>query len=458
MKTLHQPAAPGVALFALLLIWPGLACAGDELTLWYQEPAHRAMNEALPIGNGRIGGVLFGGVERERFQFNDISLWTGDDHAYGAYQTFGDLLISLDARPRPLITCPTGQKSSPAEDVEFSFDDDRSTKWCVEHNSKPVVWQAQMPEGAPPLASYSLTSGNDKPERDPRSWEFAGSADGRQWDELDRHEDQPPFSKRLQEMVFPLKDSKPYRFYRITFSKNQGASQLQLAEVGLNARKLGDEKTAKDYRRELGLATGAARTEFTRDGVHHRREIFASHPAEVIALRWSADRPGAITGSVRLRGAHRDKTVAEGGTLAFSGKLGNGLQYEALARVITRGGTMELADDQMLLKNCDEAVILLAAGTDYVFDYARHNRSGVNPHERLLAQLDAAARLPYDSLKAEQTRDFQAIFNRVAVDFGKSSPEQRALADRQAKGGSGQHGRPGIGSPLLPVRPLSADL
>src|SRR5437762_1170768 len=48
----------------------------DELLLWYDRPAH-AWVEALPIGNGRLGAMVFGGVEIERLQLNEDTLWSG---------------------------------------------------------------------------------------------------------------------------------------------------------------------------------------------------------------------------------------------------------------------------------------------------------------------------------------------------------------------------------------------
>ncbi len=45
-------------------------------TLWYQQPA-RSWVEALPVGNGRLGAMVFGGVEEERIQFNEDTLWSG---------------------------------------------------------------------------------------------------------------------------------------------------------------------------------------------------------------------------------------------------------------------------------------------------------------------------------------------------------------------------------------------
>ena len=46
------------------------------LTLWYQQPAEK-WTEALPIGNGRLGAMIFGGVEREHLQLNEGTLWAG---------------------------------------------------------------------------------------------------------------------------------------------------------------------------------------------------------------------------------------------------------------------------------------------------------------------------------------------------------------------------------------------
>lgn len=54
--------------------------------LWYDKPAGKWV-EALPVGNGRLGAMVFGGVEKEHLQFNEDTLWTGkprDYHREGA--------------------------------------------------------------------------------------------------------------------------------------------------------------------------------------------------------------------------------------------------------------------------------------------------------------------------------------------------------------------------------------
>ena len=69
---------------------PGVdTCAGSfasessslpgPLTLWYRRPATN-WNEALPIGNGRLGAMIFGGIEGERIQLNEDTLWAGSPY------------------------------------------------------------------------------------------------------------------------------------------------------------------------------------------------------------------------------------------------------------------------------------------------------------------------------------------------------------------------------------------
>ncbi len=65
---------------AAILGLVALATASD-LRLWYERPA-TAWVEALPVGNGRMGAMVFGGTATERIQFNEDTLWTGAPHAY----------------------------------------------------------------------------------------------------------------------------------------------------------------------------------------------------------------------------------------------------------------------------------------------------------------------------------------------------------------------------------------
>src|SRR6185295_5590621 len=53
----------------------------NDTCLWYAQPA-KVWNDALPIGNGRLGAMVFGGIVDERIQFNEDTLWAGRPHDY----------------------------------------------------------------------------------------------------------------------------------------------------------------------------------------------------------------------------------------------------------------------------------------------------------------------------------------------------------------------------------------
>ena len=89
----------GASMSALLLT-SLVGAAPSEAVLWYAQPAAR-WEEALPVGNGRLGGMVFGGAEQERVQFNEQTLWLGDEEAMGSYQPFGDLYLDQPAAAQP---------------------------------------------------------------------------------------------------------------------------------------------------------------------------------------------------------------------------------------------------------------------------------------------------------------------------------------------------------------------
>ncbi|HUV66889.1 MAG TPA: glycoside hydrolase family 95 protein [Sedimentisphaerales bacterium] len=68
-------------LFALATILTAGPVTGGELSVWFDKPAGQWV-EALPIGNGGLGAMVFGGVERERIQFNRDTLFDGKPHDY----------------------------------------------------------------------------------------------------------------------------------------------------------------------------------------------------------------------------------------------------------------------------------------------------------------------------------------------------------------------------------------
>ena len=108
-------------------------------------------------------------------------------------------------------------------------DDDYDTKYLYEYE-KDTWMQLKMNEPVK-LNAYTLTSGNDAEDRDPRIWKFQGSNDGSTWTTLDSREDFK-FTGRKQTVTFELNqsDDKEYTYYRLLVNENNGSSLLQITE------------------------------------------------------------------------------------------------------------------------------------------------------------------------------------------------------------------------------------
>lgn len=83
-----------LSLILICSVWINAKPGKNDLILWYTQPASKWL-EALPIGNGSLGGMIFGGVEQEHIQFNEESLITGTTQTVGFYQPFGDLYVDF---------------------------------------------------------------------------------------------------------------------------------------------------------------------------------------------------------------------------------------------------------------------------------------------------------------------------------------------------------------------------
>src|SRR5580693_3048741 len=83
----------------LLLCATALGQPSPKLALTYGQPADDWQTQALPIGNGRLGAMIFGDAQHEHLQLNEISLWTGTEKDTGRYQNLADLLLELDHGP-----------------------------------------------------------------------------------------------------------------------------------------------------------------------------------------------------------------------------------------------------------------------------------------------------------------------------------------------------------------------
>ena len=419
-------------------------------TLRYVQPATDWEKQALPIGNGRLGGMVFGGVSREHIQFNEDSLWIGDEKDTGAYQAFGDMYVEFgEAAGEVGVSNPSRHQASGRQGVENTVDGNARTKWCMEHEGRPVIWQVSFPEPvATPLQCYTLISAGDVPTRDPQKWQLLGSNDGVDWALLDEHGSDEPFATRRMSKTFTFQNDEPFKSYRFVF-QNVDKTHFQVAEIALGKpdsafRQIAETAASGSYERTLNLDTAIHAVRYSENGTTYCRTYFSSNPAQVMVLRFTADKPSAYTGKIVLADAHEgeivaaDNRITSSGSLAgytYSGGSNRGkkdlqydivLQYEAQVVVLNDGGNLVASDGTITFKNCDSLTVLLAAGTDYL-NQREKGWKGDHPHERITAQLAAASKKSFDELRAEHVQDYHNLFRRCSVNVGETPESIRSL-------------------------------
>ncbi|MBL7218946.1 MAG: glycoside hydrolase family 95 protein [Phycisphaerae bacterium] len=250
---------------------------------------------------------------------------------------------------------------------------------------------------------------------------------------------------------------------RLIFAgKNKQADDLLHKMMGTPARQqayqpLGDLKLhfpghgqATGYRRSLDLARAVASVSYKLDGVRYAREAFASYPAQVIAVRLTADKPGRISFDLSLTSKQPGATVRADGdkAIVLSGRLGKrtkpsgigsgkwtgdwngkGLAFEARAAVGVDGGSVAAGGGGLKVRGANSATILLAAATSF----KTYRDITGDPSARVAKVLTAAAGKPYGKLLAAHVADHSRLQGRVKLDL-PPGPASGKPTDQRIKG------------------------
>jgi len=122
----------------VFLMMPVIACFSqnkNDLKLWYKQPSGKTWENALPIGNGRLGAMVYGNVETETLQLNEHTLWTGGPNRNDNPLALDSLAIirqlifegnqkkAQEIANRVIITKKShGQMFQPVGSLQLSFD------------------------------------------------------------------------------------------------------------------------------------------------------------------------------------------------------------------------------------------------------------------------------------------------------------------------------------------------
>lgn len=417
----------------------------NESSVWSGGPYDANRPDAHQCLEATRKAIFSGDLETAKglldahFKYRDGVAGWSDDKQFGCYQILGDLTLHFKASGKRLdVSSPSGHArgdgggpvmeirydgvggaSAPAptgHTIRSSIDGTDRTKWCVPNAGAAVSWQAELP-AARKISSYSLTSADDMPVRDPKAWSLEASNDGTQWTTLDKQSMPEPFPKRFEKKSFDLAKPGEYRFYRFTFIPRD--PYFQLSEITLAGVDLTKAPPAPaDYRRDLNVMRGVSTTRFSIDGVEFERELLVSKPAEVIAMRIRASKKGSLNFTAALSRGRDAKVHADGkihvmeGQLPFnkpgSGESGEGVKFRGLLAVSNRGGKSTTTDTGIRIEGADDAVLLISAGT---------NLRNEGFEQQINTRLQDALATPFADLLAEATRDHASYMDRCQLDL-----------------------------------------
>jgi alpha-L-fucosidase 2 len=129
-------------------------------------------------------------------------------------------------------TVTASSTNSPSgEEKEKAFDGSSATKWLI---FTKAGWIQYHYTTAKAVNKYEITSANDVPARDPKSWTLKGSNDGTNWTTLDTRTNET-FANRFQVNTYTFTNSTAYTDYRLDVSANSGDANLQIAEIAFYA-------------------------------------------------------------------------------------------------------------------------------------------------------------------------------------------------------------------------------
>ncbi|GFJ83697.1 hypothetical protein Phou_078770 [Phytohabitans houttuyneae] len=310
---------------------PQVLAAGD-LALWYDEPAGADWLRALPIGNGRLGAMVFGNIDTERLQLNEDTIWAGG----------------------PYDSANTRGAANLAEIRRRVFAD----QWT---QAQDLINQTMM--GTPGGQLAYQTVGN----------------------------------------------------LRLAFGSASGATQ---------------------YNRTLDLTTATATTAYVLNGVRYQRDVFASAPDQVIVTRLTADRANSITFNATFDSPQRTTVSSpDSTTIGLDGISGTmegitgQVRFLALASAVATGGTVSSSGGTLRVSGATSVTVLVSIGSSYV------NFRTVNGDYQGIARsrLSAARTVGYDQLRARHVADYQALFNRVTIDLGRTAAADQTTDVRIAQ-------------------------
>jgi len=479
----------------MMLFISSVITIAQGLKLWYKQPAAK-WTEALPVGNGRIGAMLFGGIENDHIQFNEETLWTGEPRNYsrpGAYKYLDTI--------RKLLFAGKQEDANALAEKEFmglkSFEGERNSwiskvtanKKFAEENFDDSKWQSmQVPswdgwetvgfeglDGAIWLRANFILP-DDWVDKDlmldlnrirDHDYTFInGKLVGTQQDNEGRKYNVTKNSlhkgkNTIAILVLNFFDKGGVYGYKDTI-KHIGIYPVnnEAAKISLNGQwkyfvhddnpppvgayqasyqPFGDLNLifpnttgATNYKRELDISNAIAATSYSINGIDYKREYFVSQPNQVLAVNLTASKRSSIRFEVSLTSPHKDFKVK---------KIdGNTVALSVQVRNGALHGESYLRVQLSggTIKENNGKLIIENADEATVFltagtNFKNYKDISANPALPCINALNSVKSKNYQQIKVAHIKEYQQYFNKFSINLGKSQNEALSTDERLEK-------------------------
>lgn len=456
----------------------------SSLRLWYDKPAEQ-WTDALPVGNGRLGAMIFGGVEQDRIQFNEETLWTGEPRDYsrdGAVAYLDDIRQLLFEGKQAEAEKLAGEKfmgrRSNEDDYEKlkedwlkkvrsagyqspaqrTFDD---LSWKEMELPTDDGWEKEGLEGLDGSVWFRTTF------EAPAGWvgkklvldisrvrdvdftfingQLIGSSEGNDARvyrvpagtvkpgentvaiQVINFDNKGGVVRRSPMAIYPegatgdekislqkswkyfIQDSNPPAFPQFM------ASYQPFGDVWLD---FNHDDSVVSYKRELDIAEAIARTTYVVDGVQFTREYFATAPDQALVIRLTSSRPGRISLDAGLNSPHTISSTEamDESTLAMDLEVRDGgLKGKSYLRAITRSGSMKTVDNQIAIRDADEVVLYITAGTSF----KNYNDISGDAEKIALEAMQNVSKKSYDQVREAHVDEYRNLFGNFSIHLGQ---------------------------------------
>lgn len=356
-------------LIPILCIGHADAKNDNDLTLWYKSPA-KTWEEALPVGNGRLGAMVFGHPLKERIQFNENTLYSGEPETpknievaselghirqllaeaknaeaeaiiqqkwigrlNEAYQPFGDLYIDFDSE-------------ADVTDYTHALDMERAIV-TTSYKQNGVTITKEV------FASYPA-----------------------------------------QAIIVHLKASKP----ALNFTAYIDSPHPSIKESDQQAIYLKGQAPAHAQRRDI-----AHMQRFNTQRLHPE---YFNQEGDVI----------------------QDKHVIYGNEMN-----GKGTFFEACLLPCHKGGKLTVKNNRIIARDCKEVTFTLCAATSYNGPHKSPSKEGKDPHKEIASHREKSDGQSYSELKQKHITDHQSLFNRMSFMLPSDKQQKDMPTDERLK-------------------------